>query len=49
MGGHFIKHAGVAIETELMPNSINLEEDSPTILRKGTRFKSYTEYGFITI
>jgi aldose 1-epimerase len=36
----------VAIETQLMPNSINLEEEPSVILRKGKSYKESTSYKF---
>lgn len=36
----------VAIETQLMPNSINLEEEPTVILRKGESFDASTSYRF---
>ena len=37
---------GVALETQLMPNAINTEENPSTILRKGDKFESNTKYVF---
>ena len=37
---------GVALETQLLPNSIHIEKNPGVILRKGQRFKSTTSYCF---
>lgn len=39
---------GVALETQLMPNAINTEENPSVILRKGDKFQSTTKYIFDT-
>ena len=40
---------GIALEAQFMPNSINVEEDSGTILREGEKFHSETRYIFDTM
>lgn len=45
-GKPYENRAGVALETQLMPNSINIEEDPKVILRKGEHFYSSTNYKF---
>lgn len=40
---------GVALETQLMPNAINTEENPSVILRKGDKFQSTTQYVFDTL
>ncbi|MDO4168804.1 MAG: aldose epimerase family protein [Lachnospiraceae bacterium] len=52
-GGNNGKHGrsyknrdGVALETQYLPDSIHLEENSPVILRKEEVYKSVTEYKF---
>ena len=37
---------GVALETQLLPNSIHIEEEPGVILRKGQKFHSTTSYRF---
>lgn len=37
---------GVALETQLLPNAIHIEEEPSVILRKGEQFKSTTSYHF---
>lgn len=37
---------GVALETQFLPDSIHLEEKSPTKLKKGIHFRSETQYRF---
>lgn len=45
-GKPYENRAGVALETQFMPNSINIEEDPKVILRKGEHFYSSTIYRF---
>ncbi len=46
--GHvYGKRSGFCLETQSIPNSINIEKSSPTILRKGERYKTTTVYEFI--
>lgn len=39
---------GVCLETQYMPNSINYEENSKMILRKGQTFRAMTVLKFYT-
>ena len=38
---------GVALETQLQPNSIHVEKEPSVILRKGQVFRSHTSYSFV--
>ena len=46
VGRVYENREGVALETQLMPNAINTEENPSTILRKGEKFESTTKYVF---
>ena len=46
-GSHYKDYEGIALETELCPNSINIEKDPAVILRKGETYHSETYYSFI--
>lgn len=45
-GRPFLEREGVALETQFLPDSINREPDSPTVLKAGQRFHSETDYRF---
>lgn len=45
-GASYQNRDGVAIETQFLPDSIHVEKDSPTILRKGETLHSQTRYRF---
>lgn len=45
-GIYYNYRSGVCLETQMLPNSINIEGNSDTILRKGEKYNSYTEYKF---
>lgn len=46
LGKLYKNRDGVALETQLLPNSINIESEPSVILRKGEKYKSYTAYCF---
>lgn len=45
-GSHYKTYQGMCLETELCPDSINVEKTPSVILRKGEVFRSVTEYRF---
>ncbi|MCQ2510281.1 MAG: galactose mutarotase [Lachnospiraceae bacterium] len=52
VGKYGVKYAdrsGIALETELCPDSIHVEKDPSIILRKGEKFVSVTKYTFDVI
>ena len=49
VGGRvLVRHAGLAVETQHFPNSINRPEFPSVVLRPGKTFRSTTVYGFST-
>ena len=46
IGRPYKSREGVALETQFLPDSVNLEKNSPTILRRGVSFRSETVYRF---
>lgn len=45
-GVKYTDRSGIALETELCPDSIHVEKDPSIILRKGEKFSSVTKYTF---
>ena len=48
-GSHYKDYEGIALETELCPNSINIEKEPSVILRRGETYHSETYYSFVNI
>ena len=42
--GLLFKHQGIAIETQMLPNSVNIPSFPSTVLKKGEKYKSTTLY-----
>jgi aldose 1-epimerase len=47
-GRVLVRHAGIALETQHFPDSINHPEFPSVVLRPGKPFRSTTIYGFST-
>ena len=45
-GSHYGNYEGIALETEVFPDSINVEKNPSVILRKGETYHSETRYTF---
>ncbi|MBQ7702871.1 MAG: galactose mutarotase [Firmicutes bacterium] len=48
-GSHYKSYQGICLETELCPDSINVEEEPRVILRKGETYHTETYYTFENI